>query len=292
MAQDLPASVDTQIAADQSKPVLLFELYLNAGTLRYAATNENIIFPTGGNTYSAKAVILSNIKTSAETQIIRASCQFDNIANDMHTYNAAEAFDGKQIIVKKVYRDALGSSSYYREIFNGYMEEPSNIDKIWMNIPIIGGSPLQRKTLQKYFQKECNHIFGDSECNRDGYADLTSLKATGTADSGTATTLTDDALTQADDYWAFGKAYITTGGRTYMRRIDSFDAGTDTLTLDVGLPVSISVGSAYTIYKGCPNTWDACQANGAYGPSSDNKANFLGFLHIGQKYGSLWERWM
>lgn len=282
MAQDLPASVDTQIAAQQSRPTMLYELYLDSGTLRYAGANSNIIFPTGGNVYYAKSCQFSNIKISSEGEVARASINFDNVSNDMHYYNALEVFDGKQIIVKKVYRDALSNSTYYREMFNGYMEEPRSVDKQWMTVDINSGSPLQRKMLLYYFQKECNNSFGDTFCNKDGYADLTSLTYTGTVDSGSAEYLIDNALTQADGYWTFGKISITISGHTYERRIESFTAATDRIDFDVSLPESVSNGDSYTIYKGCPKTWDACQSNGVYGPSSDNSANFFGFPKIGK----------
>lgn len=283
MAQNLPAAVDTEIAAEQSRPVLLFELYLTAGTLRYSATNVDIIFPTGGggNTYYAKAVGMGNIKSSAEGQIETMVFQFDNISQDMWAYNVAESFDGKQIIVKKVYRDALGDSTYYRELFSGYMGEPNQIDKEWLTFEATSGNKLQRRLLQKFFQKECNNTFGDSACNADGLADLTSLIASGTAESGTTITLVDSALTQADAYWQFGVINIGISGTTYRRFVESFVAATDKITFDVPLPSGVTGTSTYTVYKGCPLTVNACEANGAYGPSADNSANFDGFIHIG-----------
>lgn len=285
MAQDLPASVDTEIAAEYSRPILLFELYLDAGTLRYSATNVDVVFPTGGNTYYAKAVAFENIKTTAEGQMETVSIQLDNIAQDMWTYNVAESFDGKQVIIKKVYRDALGNATYYREIFNGYMSEPKSVDKEWLILEATSGNKFQRRMLQKVFQCECNNTFGDANCNRDGFADLTSLTASGTADSGTVSTLVDNALTQAADYWKFGRITVTVSGTAYKRFVESFNATTDTITFDVPLPVAVVATSAYTVYKGCPLTVDACEDNRAYGPSADNSANFDGFIHIGDTPG-------
>lgn len=288
MAQDLDSIIDAEILAEESQPVILYEIYLTAGTLRYAASRNNIVFPLSeGEIYYAKSIVLSNIKTSAEGQICRGSVQFDNVASDMHAYNSVEKFDGKQIIIKKVYRNQLSSSQYYREIFNGFIEEPKSTNKQWMVIDIISGSPLQRKVLQEYYQKECNNIFGDSRCNYNGFANLEILKTVGTADSGTISTLTDSALTQIDNYWTFGKIEITISGTIYKRRINSFASATDTLTYDVSLPESVIAGTPYTLYKGCPNTWDACKANQPYGPSANNKENFNGFIHIGKREAML-----
>lgn len=281
--QDLETIIETEIAAEQSRPLLLFELYLDAGTLRYSATNIDILFPTGGggNTYFAKAVAMGNIRSAAEGQIESASFQFDNIAGDMHTYNTAESFAGKQIIVKKIYRNVLGSATYYREIFNGIMDEPNEINKQWLVLNATNGSRFQRRVLQGYFQKECNNIFGDARCNYNGYANLTSLKATGTADSGTVSTLVDNALTQASDYWKFGKISITVSGNIYNRFVESFVASTDTITFDMPLPVAVVAGSAYTVYKGCSLILESCKGTYEYGPSANNSANYDGFIHIG-----------
>ena len=281
--QDLMPAVETQIDATQSRPVNLIELGLDVGTLRFAATKTNLVFPTGGNTYTAKAMQIGNVQESKEGQLIRVEFAFDNVATDMHAYNAAEKFDGKSIIWKKVYRDALGSALNYREMFNGYMEEPHAIDKEWLRVYGVMGKALGRRMLQEYYQRQCNNLFGDAKCNYDGNADLTSLTASGTADSGTNAQLSDSALTQGLQYWNFGRIEITIDGIKYYRIVDQFSWVYDTVVFDVPLRVAVSNGDAYTIYKGCPKTWDACQASNNYGPSADNKANFNGWIHIGEE---------
>ena len=283
MAKDLPASVDTQIDAAASAPVLLFEIVLDVGTLRYAATKANLVFPTAGNTYTAKAVEVTNIQQTKDEKISQVTLSFDNVSRDMAGYNNAEKFEGKAITIKKVYRDALGDASYYNELFHGYLKEPTKLDYFWMVVDAVSGSSLQERNLLEYYQTTCNHIFGDDECDRDSLADLTALTATGTADSGTTTTLVDNALTEADDFWNYGRIKITIGGVEYYRDVVDFVAVTDAITFDVELPVAVSNGDAYTVYKGCSQTWNACQANEAYGPSADNKANFFGFIHIGEQ---------
>jgi hypothetical protein len=90
-------------------------------------------------------------------------------------------------------------------------------------------------------------------------------------------------LTQTDDYWKFGPVQIIVGGQTYNRKIEKFDAATDTLTFDVELPTAASSGDSYSVKKGCPGTWDACSHSYyAYGPSAYNVNNFLGFIHLGK----------
>ena len=284
MAQDIPDSVETEIDATQSRPSLLLEVYLDAGTLRYVNNYQTLVFPTGGNSYTGKAFTLTNKKESVESQIIRSTLLIDNVASDMSAFNAVESFAGKQIIIKKVFRNNLSGSTLYREVFNGYMEEPKSINKQQMSIPIVYGKELQRKALQFVYQPLCNNTFGDTKCNYDGLANLSSstMAVTSTSDSGSTNTLVDSTLTESDDYWNFGRIEIGISGVTYYRKIKSFSAASDMLTLDVPLHISISGSTPYTVYKGCPKTWEACQSGGTYGPSGDNKANFGSFIHIGQ----------
>lgn len=279
--QEVDALVQEKIDAEASQPVLIVGLVLNVGTLRYAASKSNLVFPTGGDNYTAKAMLLGNIKTGAGKQIIECEITLDNVTGDMHGYNAAERFDGRRIYIWKIYRDLLGSAIYYRELFDGFMSEPE-FTKLWCRIPCTMGKGLQRRVLQKYFTDLCQNQFGDDACNYSGYSNLSSLTASGIADSGTASTLVDSALTQANDYWNFGRIELTHEGIVYLRKIQDFNATTDTLTFDVEFPFAVTAGDTYVIYKGCPKTLDACKATWAYGPSSNNEANFMGFIHIGK----------
>lgn len=73
----------------------------------------------------------------------------------------------------------------------------------------------------------------------------------GTADSGSTTTLVDNALTQADDYWN-GGYLVVTGGTNYgeVRQISDFDAATDTVTVSSAFPKAIDSTSTYRLVVG------------------------------------------
>ena len=279
MPKGLPAAVITQMDAAQKRPAILVELDLSS-TLRFAASKSNITFPAAGNVYTAKAINVRGISQSLEGQIQRITIDFDNVTKDMAAYADNEDFKGKSIIIKRIYLDAIGDAAYYNEVFNGHMEDPSSIGRRWLTVSAVTGKPLNRKTLKFAYQKLCPWVFGGSKCNTNGNADLTTLKAAGTADSGSTTTLVDNALTQTDDYWNYGEIEITKGSKTYYRKVKDFVAATDTITFDVELPVAVDGTCTYTVYKGCDQTWDTCGANNAWGPSADNEANFMGCIHI------------
>ena len=197
MPRDLQAAVVTQMDATQKRPVLLFELGLSS-TLRFVAYNTNLVFPTAGNTYTAKNIQVNNVIQALEGQIGRVTVKFDNVSRDMASYAHNEDFRGINLTIKRVYLDALGNALNFNELFNGYMERPSEITRHWLTVSATSGKPLTKKALTFPYQRMCPWIFGGSKCNTDGLADLTSLTATGTADSGTTSTLVDNALTQAD----------------------------------------------------------------------------------------------
>lgn len=74
-------------------------------------------------------------------------------------------------------------------------------------------------------------------------------ETTGTADSGSTTTIVDNALTQADDYWNGGFAVITAGTNVgEIRSISDFVAGTDTVTVSVAFTDPIDATSVYALY--------------------------------------------
>ena len=156
MPRNIHANVLAQMDATNKRPVLLFELGLTS-TIRFAAYKSNVTFPTAGNTYTAKAIQLSNISQALEGQIGRVTIKFDNVVRDMAAYANNEDFRGKTLIIKRVYLDALGDAAYYNEIFNGYMEQPSEISRHWLTVPATIGKPLTRKTLTFPYQRMCHY---------------------------------------------------------------------------------------------------------------------------------------
>lgn len=281
MPKQLPEAVVTQMDAAQKRPVILFELGLSS-TLRYALYKSNITFPTGSsNVYTSKAIKVNGTSQSLEGQIQRIVIDLDNVSRDMFTYIYNEDFRNKSLIIKRIYLDAMGDASYYDEVFNGVMENPTSIGRRWVTISAVAGKSLNRKTLKFAYQKLCPYIFGGTECNTNGNADLSSLTASGTVDSGNTITLVDNTLTQIDDYWDYGKIEITKDSKTYYRKVKDFVASTNTITFDVELPVSVDNTCTYIVYKGCDKTWDTCSGINAWGPSADNSLNFGGCIHIG-----------
>lgn len=281
MPKTLPAQVITEMNLAQKRPCLLFELGLSS-TLRFAAYKVNVTFPTAGNVYTAKAITINGVSQSLEGQIQRITVNFDNVSKDMAAYANTQDFRGISLVIKRVYLDTVGDASYYNEVFRGHMEKPQFSGK-WLTVAATSGKGLDRKILTAPYQRMCPLEFGGTKCNTNGNANLASLTASGTADSGTTTTLVDNALTQADDYWNNGKIKITKATVDYWRVVKDFVATTDTITFDVAMPFAIDNTCTYIVYKGCDKTYDTCHGDNAHGPSANNTANFKGCIHISKK---------
>jgi len=279
MPKSLEAGTISQIDASKRRPVILIELSLSS-TLRYAISNQNIVFPEGGNTYTAKYITVGNVSQTLESQIQSISLQFDNTAKDMSSFAAYEDFEGKGLLIKRIFLDDIDSASDYVELFGGRMERPSQISKNFLTVTAVSGKTLSYRTLTGKYQRLCRHNFGDVYCNKNGLADLSTLVWSGTADSGDTTYLIDDSLTWADDYWNHGDIEVTYDGVVYHRKVADFVAADDKIIFDILLPFSVDNTCTYTVRKGCNQLWLTCKGTYIWGPNGDNSKNYGGFLHI------------
>ena len=286
MPKYLPSALRTILASEGQQPVIVVELYLDSATLRFAASQGNITW--GGNVYTAKAMLFGSVNQNLEGQISSITISFDNVASDMAAYLNQEDFYGKRLIVRRLYRTALGSSANYIELFRGYCDEVEEVNKQWLTVPVAMGKLLEKKTLLESYSQTCNRKFGDAVCNQDTLADLTSLCVLDKAVvSGSTNYITDPTnLTQAADYWNYGfvQFWVKGSGVTYNRKIVDFNATLDKAILDVPMTFAIDNTYTYNIYKGCPKDWQACGsgATSPWGPSGNNRKNFKGFMHISQ----------
>ncbi len=85
----------------------------------------------------------------------------------------------------------------------------------------------------------------DIENTRDAF-----VAASGTAESGTVSTLIDSSLTEPDDFWNSMTLVITSGTNTNeIRYISDFNSASSTLTVDEPFSFAISSSSEYLIRK-------------------------------------------
>lgn len=292
MAKTLPSAVTAQMQLQQKRPALLFELGLSATTLYYVAEKDDITF--AGNTYTSKAITVSEFTQSSEGQINRITVNFDNTERDMAAYALYSTFEGRPLVIKRVYKDAISGTTHYNEVFRGTMEELVDIGRTWTPITATVGKPLYEKALLNEYVRTCRHNFGDSMCNMDGFSNLasTSNYANGQLLSGATNYMIIDTTVGSvtgtnDDAFNYGVIKVGKSGTTYIKTCSDWDSATSKALWTVGLPISLDNTYRYQIYKGCPKDLNSCTCAYAWGPISDNRINFGGFVHIGkEKYVS------
>jgi len=288
MSKALESQVSAQLVADQRRPALLFEMGLLSGvTLYWTNHKANINF--GGTVYTSKAIKASEFTQSAEGQINRITIDFDNTNREMSSYVNQFNFEGRPLVIKRVYLGDISNANYYNEVFRGHMEQPEELGRYWVPISATVGKPLYDQALLQIYSKKCRHMFGDKYCNADNLVDLgstSSLYSELAATSGGTNFLILDTTSgttvgNVDDFFNFGLVKVGKSGVTYNRICSDYISATSRVNWLVGTPVAIDNTYRAQVYKGCDKTWNTCSAVFAYGPTVDNKDNFGGFLHIG-----------
>lgn len=289
-----------QVIASSRKPVVLVQIVASASTtLYYAVAKSNVTFPTAGQVYTAKTILMDPITRSATAQADRIKLRFDNTRYDasgstepdMRVNHELYNFRGKAITIYRIFRDAVSNAAYKVELFYGILGVPA-FDYNWMTIEAVSGADLRMKLPNRTYTRQCSFTFGDARC---GYTFTTYptagwnkiVDAAPTSNSTTYDTLIDTKLTQGADYWNFGRITITkTGYAPQVRYVKDFSNTTDTVTLDADLPFLVATAdTTYTMQTGCDKKQTTCAGSAAYGPgttSTDNSNKFGGFPHMGQ----------
>lgn len=271
MPKTILAAVQTESQEDYNIPIYLVTIALDSQTLRYTDNNTNVVFPTGGNTYTAIGMKFGRVKSTVTGEVDRVNFSFDNTDLTMSGYLSDEDFQGKTLTLKRVFSGFLDDASKATTIFSGEIG-PLSINENSFSCTVL--SPLhklERNVPCRIFQANCPWAFGGTECAADT-GELTSQ----TIDSGSTTTVIKDAArNEADDYWRNGIIEFTSGSLDGIKRtINSSDSSGGTITLINPLSAAPSAGDTYKIKRGCNKSSSACAG------TFDNWANFGGFTAI------------
>ena len=118
----LSPELDVKVRNGVNKPLELYELLLDSGTLYYST--ERIVW--GGNTYLAKVATRSDIRKFKGGEFDRFSVTFSNVDTQMAQVVLGNEIEGRRIIVRRIDRDIAGDSQV---LFHGRMQRPSAIDE-------------------------------------------------------------------------------------------------------------------------------------------------------------------
>lgn len=129
---------------------------------------------------------------------------------------------------------------------------------------------LLQRPFGKTYAPECRHTLGDGSCK----IVLSTVTVTGSASSVTDNTrFTDASRSEADSIYNYGLLTWTAGANAGLSmEVKSFIAKEFVFWLP--MPNTISVGDAYSVYKGCDKRFATCQS------VFNNALNFGGFPYL------------
>jgi uncharacterized phage protein (TIGR02218 family) len=258
MPRNVPTALTTIVASDLNQPVELYEVALDDQTYYYANAEQDITL--GSQVYTALAISRTRVGTSMDSKVDEISVQLDNVDLGFSQLVASKDLQGRNVTIKKVFRDYLGDTANIITLFDGRMDSIA-IDQQKILIRIVSWlDAILKKYPGRVYQQQCNYKFGDTWCAID--KESAANKTIGTAEAtSTAMVLVDTALNQADGYWDDGFVQISAGTNVNLGRpIRSFAVvgGKGNVTLRLGFPQALDATSQYIIYRGCNKTKDAC----------------------------------
>ncbi len=272
MAKTIDASALTKAEADTNIPIYLVEIALDSATLRFAENNEDIVFPTGGNTYTAWDIEFGRVVNKLTNEIDRIDFNFDNTDLSMSTYLASNVFQGKILTLKRVFADLLGSADYATIVFAGEIGGIT-VDESFFSCTVLSHLVKMGNLIpSRLYQPNCTWDFGGTECDA-----TTGVLTAQTADADCTTILIKDAArTEDDDHWRDGIIEFTTGDLDGEKRIINKSASGE-ITVITPFSDSASAADQYTIIRGCTKIPTDCIGK------FDNWINFGGFVAVPQK---------
>jgi hypothetical protein len=150
-----------KLVATTSKPVDLYELYLDTGTLYFAEVD----ITWGGYRYLPYVEGRSEIQRVEGPEFDRVSVTFSNVDLQLVALLLATRVEQRKLIIRKVDRDVAGDSIV---LFNGRMDRASRIDEpraVVDAYELIGS--IENEVPGRTFETSCQFPFKGFEC---GYA--------------------------------------------------------------------------------------------------------------------------
>lgn len=168
MPKTIDAAAKTKAQLEANNPIYLVEMALTGATVRLAATNANITFPTsGGSTYTGWGISFGAITSQISGGVDRVSVRLDNTNLTMSGYAASYDFPGRILTIKRVFGNLLGSASYAMTVFAGTMAAPVINERF---VEIMCLSPMARLNKQagRLYQNLCPWEYKGTECGDGG----------------------------------------------------------------------------------------------------------------------------
>lgn len=137
---------------------------------------------------------------------------------------------------------------------------------------IRGLHDLLQRPLGSFYTAECRHSLGDTGCG----VDLSSLTVTGQVTGvNSSTEFSDTSRTETDKWFSYALLTWQTGANAGMAcDVKSWDSDTQSFTVWLPPPFSISIGDTYSVHRGCDRRFTTCKN------TFSNATNFGGFPYL------------
>ncbi len=269
MPRILSPDMISQKNKEYNRPVELYQIFLDQETLYLAMYPENInFFDENGNptTYYAAALSRSAVQTNIETKVDQTEVKIDNVNREMSAYIANTDFQGRRLVIWKVFLDKLDDPNNYVVVFDGIMDEP-RVDQYSMVVTVVSKlDTLDRELPGRTYEVQCSWIFGDEECGK------VVPPKNGTVDSVSSDRMIiyDSAITEEMNYWKYGSIKI---GKE-LRAVT--ESGVGYVKVEYPFYIDIPTGTDYTLEAGCDKGYDTPHGCQYWG----NTQYYGGFLSI------------
>jgi uncharacterized phage protein (TIGR02218 family) len=153
------------------------------------------------------------------------------------------------LLIQRAYAQDWGQPFYALSIFEGYIDESSNIEG-GLTLSVVSNAQLLNTSIPRYvFQPGCMRVLYDAGCGVDRAA--FSVNGNVQGDFNRVTFGTN--LTQADGWFAQGDITFQTGNNAGVRRaVKVYASGA--VTLSYPLNFDLADGDAFVIAAGCDHT--------------------------------------
>lgn len=166
MPRPMSAAVISEKDKSYNKPVELYQVSLDTGTLYLAMYPENIeFFDEHGDPviYDQAALTRTEIKTGVDTSIDQCQVSIDNVSRDMSAHIAATEFRGRRLVIWKVFLDQLDQPDNFVVIFDGNMDAP-NITQHSVTVVVTSRlNTLDRVLPGRLYDPKCQWTFADPD---------------------------------------------------------------------------------------------------------------------------------
>lgn len=267
MARDVPSSLTGVVSAQVNLPLELYEVYLDTGTLYFVQAEDFVTF--GTQTYTPIGLQRSPVQTSTELDVDELTVSIDNVALDQSNRIIATDFVGRRMVVRKVFREDLSSSSLAIIVFDGKMDDPG-LGQHRLTLKVRSWlDALHHALPRRVYSTLCNYQLYDTACTVSPFT--ATNQVTGTA-LGTSTTslLVSAPVSNSNNYWVIGTLTITTGSNASLGR-EALTSSANAVLVRIPFPYTINSGDQFRLRRGCRKTVVDCKSK------FNNYVNFGGY---------------